>query len=68
MLTSLNSVKDKLTGFDCEADDYVKKLFSFQELFARIKALIRRNKESVVTPVLKAPILNWIIRTEGRII
>ena len=29
------------------------KPFSFQELFARIKALIRRNKESVVAPVLK---------------
>jgi len=31
----------------------VVKPFSFQELFARIKALIRRNKESVVAPVLK---------------
>ncbi len=53
MLTSLDSVEDKLTGFDCGADDYVVKPFSFQELFARIKALIRRNKESVVAPVLK---------------
>jgi DNA-binding response OmpR family regulator len=53
MLTSLDSVEDKLTGFDCGADDYMVKPFSFQELFARIKALIRRNKESVVAPVLK---------------
>jgi DNA-binding response OmpR family regulator len=52
-LTSLDSVEDKLTGFDCVADDYVVKSFSFQGLFARIKALIRRNKESVVAPVLK---------------
>jgi len=35
MLTSLDSVEDKLTGFDCGADDYVVKPFSFQELFAR---------------------------------
>jgi two-component system, OmpR family, copper resistance phosphate regulon response regulator CusR len=53
MLTSLDSVEDKLTGFDCGADDYLVKPFSFQELFARIKALVRRNRETVVIPVLK---------------
>jgi DNA-binding response OmpR family regulator len=53
MLTSLDSVEDKLTGFDCGADDYLVKPFSFQELFARIKALIRRNKEAPAIPVLK---------------
>jgi two-component system copper resistance phosphate regulon response regulator CusR len=53
MLTSLDSVEDKLTGFDCGADDYLVKPFSFQELFARIKALIRRAKESQVIPILK---------------
>lgn len=53
MLTSLDSVDDKLTGFDCGADDYLVKPFSFQELFARIKALIRRNRETIVNPVLK---------------
>jgi DNA-binding response OmpR family regulator len=53
MLTSLDSVEDKLTGFDCGADDYLVKPFSFQELFARIKALNRRNKESIVHPTLK---------------
>jgi len=53
MLTSLDSVEDKLTGFDCGADDYLVKPFSFQELFARIKALIRRHKEALIIPVLK---------------
>jgi two-component system, OmpR family, copper resistance phosphate regulon response regulator CusR len=53
ILTSLDSVEDKLTGFDCGADDYLVKPFSFQELFARIKALVRRNRESSVVPVLK---------------
>ena len=53
MLTSLDSVEDKLTGFDCGADDYLIKPFSLQELFARIKALIRRNKEAIVNPVIK---------------
>jgi len=52
-VTSLDSVEDKLTGFDCGADDYLVKPFSFQELFARIKALVRRNKEAMVNPLLK---------------
>jgi len=53
MLTSLDSIDDKLTGFECGADDYLLKPFSFQELLARIKALHRRNRETIVTPVLK---------------
>ena len=53
MLTSLDSVEDKLTGFDCGADDYLVKPFSFQELLARIKALNRRNREALINPVLK---------------
>jgi two-component system copper resistance phosphate regulon response regulator CusR len=53
MLTSLDSVEDKLTGFESGADDYLLKPFSFQELMARIKALNRRNKEAIVSPVLK---------------
>ena len=53
MLTSLDSVEDKLQGFDCGADDYLIKPFSFQELLARIRALNRRNREEMVRPSLK---------------
>jgi two-component system, OmpR family, copper resistance phosphate regulon response regulator CusR len=53
MLTSLDSLDDKLKGFDSGADDYLVKPFSFQELMARIKALSRRNKSEIVRPVLK---------------
>lgn len=53
MLTSLDAVEDKLTGFECGADDYLVKPFSFQELLARVKALHRRNKDLIVHPVLK---------------
>jgi DNA-binding response OmpR family regulator len=54
MLTSLDSVDDKLTGFDAGADDYMVKPFSFQELYARLLALNRRNRKEIVSPVLKA--------------
>jgi two-component system, OmpR family, copper resistance phosphate regulon response regulator CusR len=53
MLTSLDSIEDKLTGFDCGADDYLAKPFSFQELHARLKALNRRYREEIINPVLK---------------
>jgi DNA-binding response OmpR family regulator len=53
MLTSLDSTENKVAGFDCGADDYLVKPFSFQELHARIKALSRRYKEEIITPVLK---------------
>ncbi len=53
MLTSLDSVEDKVQGFDSGADDYLIKPFNFQELLARIKALNRRNRDAMVKPVLK---------------
>ncbi len=53
MLTSLDTLDDKLTGFDSGADDYLVKPFSFQELYARLKALNRRKVDSDVSPVLK---------------
>jgi len=43
MLTALGSTKDKLTGFDAGADDYLVKPFDFQELVARVRALSKRN-------------------------
>lgn len=42
MLTAKDSVEDKVTGLDAGADDYLVKPFSFDELTARIRALLRR--------------------------
>ena len=45
MLTALGTTDDIVKGLDAGADDYLVKPFSFQELEARFKALLRRSKE-----------------------
>jgi two-component system OmpR family response regulator len=43
MLTARDAVPDRVTGLDAGADDYLTKPFSFTELFARLRALMRRG-------------------------
>jgi two-component system response regulator MprA len=43
MLTARVSVSDKVTGLDAGADDYLAKPFDYDELLARVKALLRRS-------------------------
>ncbi len=42
MLTAKDTLDDKVTGLEVGADDYLTKPFAFEELLARIKALLRR--------------------------
>jgi DNA-binding response OmpR family regulator len=46
MLTAKDSVEDKISGLDAGADDYVPKPFSFTEVVARIRALLRRGNKA----------------------
>jgi heavy metal response regulator len=45
LLTVRATIEDKVLGLDAGADDYLTKPFAFQELVARIRALLRRGPE-----------------------
>lgn len=47
MLTAMGSVKDRVAGLRCGADDYLGKPFAVEELLARIEALLRRPASMV---------------------
>jgi heavy metal response regulator len=46
MLTAKDTIENKVEGLDSGADDYLTKPFAFEELLARIRALLRRNENS----------------------
>lgn len=48
MLTARDTVEDRVRGLDLGADDYLPKPFDFQELLARVRALLRRDKVNKV--------------------
>ncbi len=46
LLTVRATIEDKVLGLDAGADDYLTKPFAFQELLARVRALLRRRAEA----------------------
>jgi two-component system, OmpR family, response regulator len=51
MLTARDGVEDRIRGLDAGADDYLVKPFSFGELMARLRALVRRGASERPTSV-----------------
>jgi len=52
MLTARGALDDRVKGLDLGADDYLVKPFAFEELLARIRALLRR-RSATASPILK---------------
>lgn len=53
-LTARSTVGDRVAGLDAGADDYLTKPFVFDELLARLRALLRRPSDLIVPEVLAA--------------
>ncbi len=53
MLTAREGTGDRVAGLDVGADDYITKPFSFDELLARMRAVVRRGRSKVFSAVLR---------------
>jgi DNA-binding response OmpR family regulator len=70
MLTALSSRNQKVAGLDAGADDYLTKPFEFEELLARIRAILRRGTASEASKLechgLEIDLLTRSVRRDGR--
>jgi len=57
MLTARDAVADRVRGLDAGADDYVVKPFAFEELLARLRALVRRGRTPHLSAVIREGVL-----------
>lgn len=53
ILTARDDTADRVAGLDVGADDYLTKPFSFDELLARVRAIVRRGRTKALSSVLR---------------
>jgi two-component system, OmpR family, response regulator len=70
LLTAKDDVRDRVEGLDAGADDYLPKPFAFEELLARIRALLRRPQDNLGTTLsykdLTLDTVNYEVRRDGK--
>ncbi len=69
-LTAKNSTEEKISGLDLGADDYLTKPFEFEELCARIRAILRRHESAKTTQLtiadLELDLVTHEVKRAGR--
>ncbi|HKX30591.1 MAG TPA: response regulator transcription factor [Blastocatellia bacterium] len=72
MLTARDAVTDRISGLDAGADDYLTKPFDLHELFARIRALLRRGQMLIPATIeiadLQIETHSHVVRRNGKLI
>jgi two-component system OmpR family response regulator len=64
MLTAMDTVQDKVVGLRSGADDYMTKPFAFEELLARIEALLRRRGGEVKSESTELRVADLVLNRE----
>ena len=72
MLTAKDQISDRVTGLNAGADDYLAKPFAFEELLARLRALLRRPQDQLSNVLslddLRLDTVTYEVSREGRTI
>ncbi|MHB8963265.1 MAG: response regulator transcription factor [Saccharofermentanales bacterium] len=63
LLTARDSVEDRVKGLDSGADDYLIKPFSYQELSARVRSLLRRQPLNIISNIISIADLELDLNT-----
>ncbi|RYG65757.1 response regulator transcription factor, partial [bacterium] len=66
MVTARDTTEDKIEGLDAGADDYIVKPFVFEELMARLRAMLRRHNNSPSTLTVGDLVLDSGTRSASR--
>jgi two-component system OmpR family response regulator len=67
MLTARTTIGDRVQGLDAGADDYLSKPFSFDELLARVRALLRRPKANTGNLFESGPLALDVVSKEATV-
>ncbi|HTO50037.1 MAG TPA: response regulator transcription factor [Burkholderiales bacterium] len=67
VVTARDAVTDRVRGLDLGADDYLVKPFAFEELEARVRALIRRGRTPTTPRLVYGPLVLDLVARDARV-